>query len=77
VTLAQHVYDSHYAGAEAVRSFIARWEGLGDRVDPVRHAAVARRVHAQLESAERWRDVINAYFHRLSGIPDAHGRPLY
>lgn len=77
VTLAQHVYDSHYAGAEAVREFIARWEGLRDRIDPARHAAVARRLRAQFESAEQWRDVINAYFHRHSGIPDAAGRPLY
>jgi len=77
VTLAQHVYDSHHAGVEAVRGFIARWQELRDRVDPVRHAAVARRLRAQLKSAEEWRDVINAYFHRRSGIPDAHGRPLH
>jgi alpha-glucuronidase len=43
----------------------------------VRHGAVARRLQAQRESALQWRDVINAYFHRYSGIPDAAGRTLY
>ena len=77
VTLAQHVYDSHFAGVEAVDGFIAAWESLRDRIDPVRHRAVAQRLQAQRESAEQWRDVINAYFHRYSGIPDAAGRTLY
>jgi alpha-glucuronidase len=75
--LAQHVYDSHFAGVEAVCGFIARWERLRGRIDPPRHASVARRLQAQRESAEEWRDVINAYFHRYSGIDDAAGRRLY
>ncbi|HEY6473543.1 MAG TPA: alpha-glucuronidase, partial [Acidimicrobiales bacterium] len=77
VTLAQHVYDSHFAGVEAVEGFIAEWNRLRDRIDPVRHGAVARRLQEQRESALQWRDVINAYFHRYSGIPDAAGRTLY
>jgi len=77
VTLAQHVYDSHFAGAEAVARFIADWEGLHERIDPGRHGSVARRLEAQRAGAEEWRDVINAYFHRYSGIADAAGRRLY
>lgn len=77
MTLAQHVYDTHFAGVEAVERFILEWDRLGDRIDPVRHGSVARRLAAQHESAEQWRDVINAYFHRYSGIPDAAGRTLY
>lgn len=77
VTLAQHVYDTHFAGVAAVERFIARWEGLQGRIDPVRHGSVARRLQAQLERAEEWRDVINAYFHRYSGIDDAARRRVY
>jgi alpha-glucuronidase len=77
VTLAQHVYDSHFAGVEAVDRFITDWERLRERIDPARHAAVARRLAAQREAAAEWRDIVNAYFHRYSGIPDAAGRTLY
>lgn len=77
VTLAQHVYDTHFAGVEAVDGFIAGWERLRGRIDSARHDSVARRLRAQRESAVEWRDVINAYFHRHSGIADAAGRRLY
>ena len=40
-----------------------------------------RRVQArfaeQLRSAREWRDIINSWFCRRSGIPDAHGREIY
>ena len=77
ITLVQHVYDSHFAGVETVVEFIEQWQGLEGRVDPVRFGSVQRRLRAQLASAEEWRDVINAYFHRYSGIPDERGRPLF
>jgi alpha-glucuronidase len=77
ITLAQHVYDSHFAGVQTVVDFIERWQTLEGRMDPVRFGSVRRRLRAQLASAEQWRDVINAYFHRYSGIPDEQGRPLY
>jgi alpha-glucuronidase len=76
-TLVQHVYDSHYAGVQTVVDFIERWQSLEGRVDPLRFGSVHRRLRTQLASAEQWRDVINAYFHRYSGIPDERGRPLF
>jgi alpha-glucuronidase len=76
-TLVQYVYDRHFAGVETVIDFIEQWQSLEHRVDPVRFGSVLRRLRAQLESAEQWRDVINAYFHRYSGIPDERGRPLF
>lgn len=76
-TLVQHVYDSHFAGVETVADFIEIWQSLKLRLDPVRFGSVLQRLHQQLVSAEQWRDVINAYFHRHSGIPDEHGRALF
>jgi alpha-glucuronidase len=77
MTLVQHVYDSHFAGVQTVVDFIERWQSLEGRIDPVRFGSVHRRLRAQLAGAERWRDVINAYFHRYSGIPDERGRPVF
>jgi len=38
---------------------------------------VLARLEEQAEHAEEWRDVINTYFWRKSGIPDERGRKLY
>ena len=35
------------------------------------------RMEKQLANAREWRDVINTYFHRLSGIDDGAGRKIY
>lgn len=31
----------------------------------------------QVANAAQWRDVVNSYFYRKSGIPDSRGRPIY
>ena len=50
-------------------------DGRHGLVDPALHARVARtpRRAAALARAE-WRDQINTYFFRKSGVPDARGR---
>ena len=40
-------------------------------------AEAARRMALQLKNAREWRDVVNTFFHRLSGVDDAHGRTIY
>ena len=77
VTVIQHIYDSHFAGAAAVVRMRECWAGLAGRVDPSRHARVASLLDEQLRCAEEWRDQVNTYFFRKSGIPDAHGRPIF
>lgn len=76
-SLVQHIYDSHFEGVQAAEELLARWDALSGRIDAARHEAVRARLVAQLEHAREWRDVVNAYFHRKSGIPDSEGRPLY
>jgi alpha-glucuronidase len=75
--LIQHIYDSHFDGVAAVEEFLSAWRGLRGRIDAVRFAAVERRLAAQLRDAQEWRDVVNAYFRRKSGIPDERGRTIY
>jgi alpha-glucuronidase len=76
-SLIQHIYDSRFWGAEEVRQFLAAWEALEGRVDPVRFRVVRRLLKRQAEEAAEWRDVVSAYFFRKSGHRDEHGRQLF
>lgn len=78
-TVIQHIYDAHFAGAEAAEELKKTWDAkaLRDRIDPLLHAAVADRLAEQAEHAKHWRDVVNTYFYRKSGVPDERGRTIY
>jgi alpha-glucuronidase len=76
-TVIQHIYDTHFRGAEEVARLVALWPTIAGRVDADLHERVARLLDEQLRSAEQWRDQINTYFLRKSGVPDAHGRRVY
>ena len=76
-TVIQHIYDSHFDGAEKAGELLEVWKGLKDAVPPEIHAEALKRFVMQLSNAERWRDVVNTYFYRKSGIDDIHGRKIY
>jgi len=76
-TLIQHIYDTHFAGVERVAEMQALWEQAADLVAPGVRARVSERLGEQLRCAEEWRDQINTYFFRKSGVPDARGRRIY
>jgi alpha-glucuronidase len=76
-TVIQHIYDTHFEGVEEAEEARRVWTGLADLVEPGRHARVAERYEEQLRSAREWRDQINSYFLRKSGVPDARGRRIY
>ena len=75
-TVIQHIYDSHFEGAAAARRLLEAWKGLAGHVDPVRFGQVLARLELQVANAAEWRDVVNAYFFRKSGIPDELGRDI-
>lgn len=75
-TVIQHIYDSHYAGVERVAEARQLWDAVADLVDHDLHARVRDRLDEQVRSAVEWRDQINAYFFRKSGVPDAKGRRI-
>ncbi|MEV4016501.1 alpha-glucuronidase [Nonomuraea angiospora] len=77
-TVIQHIYDTHFAGAEEAAETRLHWEKLADTdaVDPDLYARVKERLDEQVRCAEEWRDQINAYFFRKSGVPDARGRRI-
>ncbi|QYC42324.1 Xylan alpha-(1-_2)-glucuronosidase [Nonomuraea coxensis DSM 45129] len=78
-TVIQHIYDTHFAGVEEVSAMRAHWDKLDGSglVDPAYHARVAELLAEQQRSAEEWRDQVNTYFFRKSGVPDAHGRRIH
>ncbi|MBY8875479.1 alpha-glucuronidase [Micromonospora sp. PLK6-60] len=76
-TVIQHIYDTHFAGVEEVAAMRERWRLVAGAIDPAVHERVAERLDEQLRSAVEWRDQINTYFFRKSGVPDAHGRRIH
>jgi alpha-glucuronidase len=77
-TVIQHIYDTHFAGAEQAATLAEVWQAVpvGGLLSKDLHVRVAERLAEQARSAGEWRDQINAYFWRKSGIPDEYGRPL-
>ncbi|GIH49770.1 alpha-glucuronidase [Microbispora rosea] len=73
-TVIQHIYDTHFAGAEQATEARRRWQEAAGLFDPSLHDRVKALLDEQVRCAEEWRDQINAYFFRKSGVPDAHGR---
>lgn len=76
-TLLQHIYDTHFEGVEDVEEFIAIWDSLQEHLAQETYLSVRSRLLRQLENAKEWRDVINTYFYRFTGIPDKKGRRIY
>ncbi|WFE40864.1 alpha-glucuronidase [Micromonospora sp. WMMD998] len=76
-TVIQHIYDTHFAGVEEVAAMRRRWQALAGAVAPAAYERVAERLDEQFRSAVEWRDQVNTYFFRKSGVPDAHGRRIH
>ncbi|HKV38562.1 MAG TPA: alpha-glucuronidase family glycosyl hydrolase [Blastocatellia bacterium] len=73
-TVIQHIYDSHYEGAEEADGFVGEWESLKGRIDEQRYNEVLDRLKYQAGHAEEWRDAVCNWFLSKSGIPDTKGR---
>ncbi|MGD1081837.1 MAG: alpha-glucuronidase family glycosyl hydrolase [Candidatus Sulfotelmatobacter sp.] len=73
-TVIQHIYDSHYDGADRARDFISQWKALDGHIDAERYRDILTRLQYQAGEAVVWRDTICNWIYRLSGIPDDKGR---
>lgn len=74
-TLIQRIYDDHFEGCAEAEQMAGTLAAL-DLPEPDRSEA-AERMQRQIKNAREWRDVVNTFFHRLSGIDDAKGRKIY
>ena len=76
-TVLQHIYDTHFEGAAEAEQFLEWWKELqGLLEEDVYQSALDRLIH-QKDHAKEWRDVINSYFYRKTGIEDRDHRPIY
>jgi len=73
-TVVQYVYDEHYAGAATAAMYPIRWEQLQGLVDDQRYDEILNLLTYQAGHAVVWRDAVNQWFERVSGIPDKLGR---
>ncbi len=76
-TLIQHIYDTHFEGVEEVEDMIEKWKGLKELLAEDVYERVSMRFSMQLSNAKEWRDRVNTYFYRKSGVEDEHGRKIY
>lgn len=76
-TLIQDIYDTHFEGVKRVEDYQAVWEEIGPHVDQNSYQNVKELLQWQRELAVEWRDQINTYFWRKSGIADQAGRKVY
>ena len=74
-TLIQRIYDDHFEGAAETEAMARTLRGLS-LPEPDRTEALDR-MERQLKNAREWRDVINTFFYRLSGVPDEKGRKIF
>ncbi|MRN53707.1 alpha-glucuronidase family glycosyl hydrolase [Paenibacillus monticola] len=76
-TVIQHIYDAHFEGAERAAELLTMWSGLKERLTEDLYVQVEDRLQEQAGHAKEWRDQINSYFYRKSGIEDINMRSIY
>ena len=74
-TLIQRIYDDHFEGYDEAEKMASKMQAL-PFPEPDR-SVILSRMSKQLRNAKEWRDVINTFFYRLSGIKDGHGRVIF
>lgn len=77
LSVIQHIYNTHFTGADQAASLIDEWRTLEHQLEPDVYQQVLERLIEQADHAREWRDIINTYFYRKSGIPDEQGRLIY
>lgn len=75
--LIQDIYDNHFEGVERVKGYIDEWTTLASEIDEESYSNVIALLNEQYEMSVEWRDQINTYFYRKSGISDKHNRKIF
>ncbi|WP_179599763.1 alpha-glucuronidase family glycosyl hydrolase [Neobacillus driksii] len=77
VTVIQHIYNTHFEGVEEAEELVETWLQLKDRIDQERFDDILNKLQEQANHSKEWRDIINTYFYRKSGIKDELNRKIY
>ena len=73
-TVVQYTYDTHYDGAKIAASYAPEWEKLKGLIDDERYQKTLTMLEYQAAHADVWRDAVDQWFQKMSGIPDKLGR---
>lgn len=73
-TVVQYVYDTHYDGAKIAASYAPEWMKLKGLIDDDRYQKTLTMLEYQAAHADVWRDAVDQWFQKMSGIPDKLGR---
>jgi alpha-glucuronidase len=76
-TLLQNIYNTRFEGYDEVEEILRIWKGLENVLAKEVYDSVLERLKKHLANAREWRDVVNTYFLRRTGIGDARGRRIY
>ncbi|MCL2229478.1 MAG: alpha-glucuronidase [Treponema sp.] len=76
-TLLQNIYDTHFEGYDETFKMAEDWKSLKDSLQKEVYESVLSRFEMQLINAKEWRDQINTYFFRKTGIPDNKNRKIF
>ena len=76
-TLIQYIYDTHFEAVDELRALIESVVTVQGLIPEKEYTRIMERFAMQLASAKEWRDRINTYFCRMSGIGDAKHRTIY
>lgn len=76
-TVIQHIYNTHFEGYDQAVGLKEKWSTLKGKVDSEVFNNVQLRLDRQIANAREWKDQVNTYFFRKSGIPDELGRKIY
>lgn len=76
-TVIQHIYDTHFEGANKVKEMADLWDSLNGKVPDKVFKRVKLRFEHQIEHSKEWRDQVNSYFFRKSMIKDEKRRIIY
>lgn len=76
-TLIQHIYDTHFEGAQDVEEMAALWDSLEGKIPERSFRRVQSRLQHQKSHSKEWRDQVNSYFYRKSMIADEKERTIY
>lgn len=76
-TVIQYIYDTHFSGYDAVDRYKQLWDTVEGQLPQTDFLNIKERLERQLKNAREWRDQVNTFFYRMSGVPDAQGRKIY
>lgn len=76
-TVIQHIYDTHFSGYDAVKKYLEDWKKLSGKLPQQDFDNITERLERQLVDARDWRDQVNTFFYRMSGISDDKGRQIF